>query len=139
VSCLFCGIVAGEVESSRVDEDERTVAFLDIRPVNEGHTLVVPRVHAASLAELDPEDGAAMMRAGRRVAAAVRASGLRCDGVNLWLADGEVAGQEVAHVHLHVVPRFAGDGFGLRLPDDVRVRDRGELEEAAAKIREAFG
>jgi diadenosine tetraphosphate (Ap4A) HIT family hydrolase len=135
--CLFCGIVAGDVEASRVYEDDRVVAFVDIRPVTRGHTLVVPRAHAAALAELDPEDGAAVFRGGMRVAAGLRASGLRCEGVNLWLADGEAAGQEVFHVHLHVLPRYAGDGFGLRFPPDYAIRDRAELEAAASQIRSA--
>lgn len=136
--CLFCGIVAGDVESSRVYDDDRVVAFMDIRPVTRGHTLVVPRAHAASLAELAPEDGAAVFRGGMRVAAALRASGLRCEGVNLWLADGKAAGQQVFHVHLHVVPRYAGDGFGLRFPPDYEIRDRAELESTAEQLWSAL-
>jgi diadenosine tetraphosphate (Ap4A) HIT family hydrolase len=136
--CVFCRIVAGDVESSRVHEEARVVAFMDIQPVNPGHVLVVPREHAASLAELDDRDAAAMMAAARRVAGALRRSGLRCDGVNLWLADGDAAGQDVFHVHLHVVPRFEGDGFALELPADIRVRDRPELDATAARIRSAF-
>jgi len=136
--CLFCGIVAGEVESSRVYEDAHVVAFMDIRPVTRGHTLVVPRRHAAYLGELDPEDGAHVFRASMAVAAAIRRSPIRSEGVNLHLADGEAAGQDVFHVHLHVLPRFAGDGFGLRFPPDYRVRERAELDEAADLIRSAL-
>jgi histidine triad (HIT) family protein len=131
--CLFCGIVAGEVEASRVDEDERTVSFMDIRPLAPGHTLVVPRRHAARLADLDPADGAALFQGGQRIAAALRA-----EGVNFFLADGEVAGQEVFHVHLHVVPRAPGDGFGLRFPPDYRIRERAELDAQAERIRSAL-
>jgi histidine triad (HIT) family protein len=130
--------VAGDGETSVVHEDERTVAFMDIRPVVRGHLLVVPRVHAAGLAELDPEDGAQLVRVGQRAAAALRASSLRCEGVNLFLADGEAAGQEVFHVHLHVLPRHAGDGFGLRFPPDYAIRQRPELDEAAAAIRQSW-
>jgi len=137
-SCLFCGIVSGHVEGSRVYADERVIAFLDIKPVTAGHTLVVPRRHGAYLAELDPEDGSALFRAGMTIAAALRSSGLPCEGVNFLLADGEAAGQEVFHVHLHVVPRFAGDGFGLRLPPDYRTRERAELDATAAQIRGAL-
>ena len=136
--CLFCGITGDHVEGSRVYADERVIAFLDVRPVTTGHTLVVPRAHGAYLSELDPEDGAALFRGGMTVAAALRRSGLRCEGVNFWLADGEVAGQTVFHVHLHVVPRFAGDGFGLRFPPDYRIRERPELDDTAARIREAM-
>jgi histidine triad (HIT) family protein len=136
--CVFCAIVAGQAEASVVGESERALAVLDIQPVTAGHTLVVPRTHAARLAELEPVDGAEVFRLGQRVAAALYASNLRADGVNFFLADGQAAGQEVFHVHLHVLPRFSGDGFGLRLPDDYRVRERAELDEVAARIRAAW-
>lgn len=133
--CIFCRIVAGEEDVSVVHEDERTITFMDIQPIVEGHMLVVPRAHAARLAELDAEDGARMFRVGQLAAGAVYESSLRSEGVNFFVADGEAAGQDVFHVHLHVIPRFAGDGFGLQLPDDWRVRGRRELDEAAALLR----
>jgi histidine triad (HIT) family protein len=133
--CLFCRLVAGEAEVSVVHEAERTVVFMDIQPVVRGHMLVVPRAHAAYLADLDPDDGAAVFRSGQLAAEALRASLLRCEGVNLFLADGEAAGQDVFHVHLHVIPRYEGDGFGLRLPPDYSIRPRAELDEAADAIR----
>jgi len=138
MSCLFCEMVAGREEASVVYDDDRVFALMDIRPVTPGHLMVVPKRHAASLAELEDEDSDALLRVARRAAAALRASSLRCEGVNLFLADGEAAGQEVFHVHLHVLPRFEGDGFGLRFPPDYSVRARAELEDAAAKIREAW-
>jgi len=138
MSCVFCEIVAGDAPASVVHEDERTMTFLDHRPITPGHLLVVPREHAGYLAELEPEDGAQLFRVGMRAAAALRASSLRCEGVNFHLADGVVAGQEVFHVHLHVIPRYAGDGFGLRFPADYRVRDRVELDEAADRVREGW-
>jgi histidine triad (HIT) family protein len=136
--CLFCRLVAGDGEISVVEETERTVTFMDIQPVVRGHALVVPRAHATYLADLDPEDGAEVFRAGQRAAAALRASTLRCEGVNLFLADGEAAGQEVFHVHLHVIPRHEGDGFRLRLPPDYSIRPRTELDEAAAALRQSW-
>jgi histidine triad (HIT) family protein len=136
--CVFCGIVEEKIESSRVYADERVIAFLDTRPVTAGHTLVVPRAHGAALAEIQPEDGAAMFEAAMKVDAALRRSGLPCEGVTLWLADGEAAGQDVFHTHLHVIPRFAGDGFGLRLPPDYRERDRAELNGTAERVRSAL-
>ena len=136
--CVFCRLVRREEEVTVVYEDERTIVFLDIQPVVRGHLLVVPLAHAAFLAELDPEDGAAVFRAGQRAAAALRASGLPCEGVNLFLADGEAAGQDVFHTHLHVIPRHAGDGFGLRLPPDYSIRPRAELEEAGDAVRRAW-
>jgi histidine triad (HIT) family protein len=138
MSCLFCEMVAGREEASIVYDDDRVFALMDIRPVTPGHLMVVPKRHAASLAELEDEDSDALLRVARRAAAALRESGLQCEGVNLFLADGEAAGQEVFHVHLHVLPRFEGDGFGLRFPPDYSVRARAELEDAAARIREAW-
>ncbi len=120
--------------------DDRVVAFMDIQPVNPGHTLVVPRVHAAHLAELDPEIGGHLFQVGMRLAAALRRSRVRCEGVNLFLADGAPAGQRVLHVHLHVLPRFQGDGFGFRFnPDYFRRPDRTVLEGIAESIRQALG
>jgi histidine triad (HIT) family protein len=133
MSCAFCEIVSGRAEASIVYEDERTVTFLDLRPVATGHLLVAPRRHAASLAELDPEDGAQLFRVGMQAAAALRA-----EGVNFFLADGEAAGQTVSHVHLHVIPRRRGDGLGFRHGADFTARDRAELDATAADIREAW-
>jgi histidine triad (HIT) family protein len=136
--CLFCALISGQGEVTLVHEDEWTIAFMDIQPVTPGHMLVVPRRHAVGLADLDPDDGARVFRVGQRAAAALRASGLRCEGVNLFLADGEAAGQEVFHVHLHVLPRFPGDGFGLKFGPDHRVRPRAELDETAVALRSVW-
>lgn len=136
MDCVFCGILAGEVPVSKIYEDENCLAFLDIQPVNSGHTLVVPKRHAAHLAELDAEIGGKLFSAGMRIAAALRQASLRCEGVNFHLADGEAAGQEVFHVHLHVFPRFEGDGFGLRFgPAYKQLPARSELDEIAAGLR----
>jgi histidine triad (HIT) family protein len=137
--CVFCGILAGRLAASMVAEDETCCAFLDISPINQGHVLIVPRKHARVLAELEPEAGAAVFRMAQCVAAALRQSGLRCEGVNLLLADGAAAGQEVEHVHLHVLPRFHGDGFGFRLGPDARKRpQRAELDRIALSLRGAI-
>ena len=132
-SCVFCDIVAGRLESSRVHEDEHVIAFMDTRPVTPGHLLVVPRAHADFLEALNEDLGACVFRVAHRLARALRRSGLPCEGVNMFLADGEAAFQEVFHVHLHVFPRTAGDGF--RIDADWRVRDRGELDAAAERVR----
>ena len=97
---------------------------MDIRPVNPGHLLVIPLVHAAGLTTLESDTGAQMFRVGQRLAEAIRRSGVRCEGINFLLADGEAAGQEVFHVHLHVIPRYAGDGFGFRYGPDFGVSAR---------------
>ena len=137
--CVFCDIVAGRVPASVVYRDERVCAFMDIRPVNPGHLLVIPLVHAAGLTTLESGTGAQMFRVGQRLAEAIRRSGVRCEGINFLLADGEAAGQEVFHVHLHVIPRYAGDGFGFRYgPDFGVLPDRTVLEATARAVREAL-
>jgi histidine triad (HIT) family protein len=119
-----------------VYEDDVCSAFMDIQPVNPGHVLVVPKVHAAHLADLPPATGAAMFRIAQRIAAALRASGVPCEGVNLMLADGEVAGQDVFHAHLHVIPRFRDDGFGFKFgPGYDSQPPREELDRIAGGIR----
>ncbi len=130
--CVFCAIVAGRAEQSLVATDDLAAAFLDVQPAVTGHTLVVPRRHAASLADLTPEEGAAVWELGRRVAAAARAAGL-AEAVNLFLADGAAAGQEVWHGHLHVLPRTPGDG--LRLDGRFRLVERGALDAVATRMR----
>ena len=136
--CIFCQIVAGEAEASIVHDDGDILAFMDIRPVTPGHLLVIPKRHAPYLADLDEATGARMFMVAQRLAAALRASGLRCEGVNLFLADGEAANQEVFHVHLHVFPRFAGDTF--RISADWSVTpSRSELDAQAERIRRRVG
>jgi diadenosine tetraphosphate (Ap4A) HIT family hydrolase len=138
--CVFCEILAGRAPASIVHRDGQSCAFMDIRPVNPGHALVIPVSHAAFLSELDPESGAELFRVGQRVAAAIRRSDLRCEGVNLLLADGEAAGQEVFHVHLHVIPRYRGDGSGFRFGvGGFRPPRRSALDEIAGKLRDSLG
>ncbi len=135
--CVFCAIVAGSAPASIVYEDVDLLAFMDIRPVTPGHLMVIPKRHAPFLADLDEAIGARMFTVAMRLAQALRASGLRCEGINLFLADGEAAFQEVFHVHLHVFPRFAGDAF--RLDADWSVApSRPELDAIAAQLRDAY-
>lgn len=135
--CVFCAIVAGEGPASIVYEDELSVAFMDSGPVNPGHVLVVPREHAPFLADLDEDTGAHLFRVAMRTASAIRRSGVRCEGINVFLADGEAAFQEVFHLHLHVFPRFRGDSF--RIDADWSVKpSRAELDAVAAQIRSAL-
>jgi histidine triad (HIT) family protein len=103
--CLFCDIIARREESSLVHADEHVVAFMDIEPVTQGHLLVVPRTHADSLEVLSEELGARVFQVAHRLARALYRSGPPCEGVNMFLADGRAAFQEVFHVHLHVLPR----------------------------------
>jgi histidine triad (HIT) family protein len=132
---VFESVLAGRLPASFVYRDALVSAFMDIQPVTPGHVLVVPNVKAATLAELPPETGAQMFRVGQRVAAAIRASGLACEGVDLFLADGAAAGQTVFHLHLHVFPRYAGDGFSFKLPDRYyQPPSRADLERHAGLI-----
>lgn len=137
--CIFCKLLSGELEASFVWRDDTCAAFLDIQPVNPGHMLVIPNRHAAYLSDLEIEDGAQMFRIAQRLSAALRKSGLHCEGVNFFLADGEAAMQEVLHVHLHVFPRHTGDGFGLKLPTTYFQKpERTELDQIADNIRQAL-
>jgi diadenosine tetraphosphate (Ap4A) HIT family hydrolase len=134
--CIFCEILAGRSEGSFVYRGDSVAAFMTIGAVNRGHVLVVPTRHATYLADLDPDVGGEMFRVAMRIASAIRGGGLRCEGINLFLADGRAAFQSVFHTHLHVFPRFRGDGFGLVMPPDFRYRrPRSELDDAAAEIR----
>jgi histidine triad (HIT) family protein len=129
--CLFCRIVAGEIPSTRVREDERTVAFMDINPATRGHVLVIPRAHAADLLEVPGEDLAACARAAQAVARAAKDK-LGADGVNLLNSCGQAAWQTVFHFHVHVIPRYAGDP--MRLPWVPAPGDREEIAAAAAAL-----
>ena len=130
--CLFCKIVAGEIPSERVDEDERTVAFMDINPATRGHALVVPRRHAANLLEIDAEDLAATVAAAQRLARTTTER-LGADGVNLLNSCGPAAWQTVFHFHIHVIPRYEGDP--LKLPWAPSPGDPEEIAAAAAQLR----
>jgi histidine triad (HIT) family protein len=135
-SCVFCELVAGRSPISIIAETDDVLALMDIQPVNPGHALVIPKRHLAFLADVDPALGGEIFAMGMRVAAALRICGVRCEGVNFFLADGEAAGQEIFHAHLHVFPRFAGDGFGLRFsPSYFALPVRSELDGAAGRIR----
>jgi histidine triad (HIT) family protein len=130
--CLFCKIIAGEVPSQRVDEDERTVSFMDINPWTRGHALVVPRAHSKDLREIDPEDLMAVVLAAQRLA---RRAVDRFDaaGVNLLNSCGAAAWQTVFHFHVHVIPRYADDP--LRLPASPKRGDPDEIAAAAGLLR----
>jgi histidine triad (HIT) family protein len=130
--CLFCKIVAGEVPSTIVDEDERTLAFMDINPATRGHALVVPRDHSRDLLVVPDDDLDACAAAARRLAR--RASErLGADGVNLLNSCGPAAWQTVLHFHIHVIPRYVDDP--LRLPWIPGPGDADEIAAAAAALR----
>ena len=129
--CIFCKIVAGELPGRIVDEDERTIAFMDIAPATRGHALVIPRAHSRDLLEIEPEDLQASAIAAQRLAARLKER-LGADGVNLLNACGAAAWQSVFHFHIHVIPRYNRDP--LRLPWVPSEGDPDEIDAAAQEI-----
>lgn len=136
-NCVFCKILKGEIEASVVYDDDHVVAFMDIGPINPGHVLVIPRVHAPHLNDLDDETLGHMAKVAGKIAKAIRKSDVRSEGMNLLLADDAVAGQEVWHVHLHVIPRFKDDGFGLKHDPEKNFQhpSRAKLNELAEQLK----
>ncbi len=132
--CIFCKIVAGELPAAIVDEDDRTITFMDIAPATRGHALVIPREHSIDLLEVSPEDLAATAAAARRLARRL-GERLGADGVNLLNACGSAAWQTVFHFHVHVIPRYADDP--LRLPWTPAPGDPDEIAAAAEELAAA--
>lgn len=132
-ACVFCRIVAHEVPSVVVREDERTVSFLTIEPATEGHTLVIPRRHGRNLFDIDPADLAAVATASQEIALWQRER-LDCAGVTVYQANEPAGFQTVFHYHVHVVPRYPGDRV-VNAWSDVAQADRVELERVATRMR----
>ncbi len=130
--CLFCKIVEGEIPATKVHEDERTIAFMDINPATRGHLLVIPRAHATDLLEVSAEDLAACTAAAQQLAIRVKER-LGADGVNLLNSCGRAAWQTVFHFHVHVIPRYDDDP--LQLPTRPRQADADDLAEVAGELR----
>ncbi|HEX9990075.1 MAG TPA: HIT family protein [Chloroflexia bacterium] len=135
--CVFCNIIARKVPASIVYEDEVSMAFMTIEPVNPGHVLIIPKKHVAVMAGIDENTGMHLFKITLRVQQAIRQSGVKCEGMNLFLADGEAAFQEVMHLHMHVFPRFLGDSFKLEADWSVKP-PRKELDAIAASIHTAY-
>ncbi|HEX6320460.1 MAG TPA: HIT family protein [Burkholderiales bacterium] len=131
-NCVFCRIVARQIPSMVVHEDEHTLAFMDIGQVNPGHVLVAVKQHAENIFALDEAQAAAAFRAAARVARAIR-DAFAPQGLSVYQANGSAAGQTVFHFHIHLVPRHDGDGMALTWP--VKNPPREKLAEYAEKIR----
>jgi len=137
MNCIFCRILAGELPATFLLRTPTIAAFMDIRPVNPGHILVIPVQHAEFIADVPSPTAAEMFTAAQNMVRALRASGLPCEGINLFLADGTVAGQEVPHTHLHIFPRTQTDAVRLHFPDHyAQLPPRAILESHAQKIRQ---
>jgi histidine triad (HIT) family protein len=134
--CVFCMIRDGKIPSAKVYDDERTLAFMDINPLARGHCLVVTKTHAATLYDTEVEDLKAAITAAKKVAGALRKA-LKPDGLNVLQANGAAAFQSVPHFHLHLIPRWAGDGKGF----DWKVvpGNREEIMSTATSIRAMLG
>ena len=135
MDCVFCKIRDGQIPSTRIFEDERALAFMDINPLNDGHCLVITRAHAPTIFEVDVADLQAAVAAAQRVALALKRA-LAPNGLNLLQANGAAAFQSVPHFHLHLVPRWTGDGKGFDWP--LVPGDRVRIQGVAEKIRDAL-
>jgi histidine triad (HIT) family protein len=131
-SCIFCKIVKKEAASSIIYEDSKVLAFMDIRPVSEGHALIIPKKHYVDIFDTPDETLAATYQVTKRVAAAVKKV-TKADGVSIVQQNGAAAGQEIFHLHVHVIPRFEG----RKMPrfSDLGMANRETLDQAAEKIR----
>jgi histidine triad (HIT) family protein len=133
--CVFCSIVAGKIPSARVYEDEHVLAFFDINPLAEGHTLLIPRRHYETIYEMPSEVTAGLCGVLPRLARAVRAA-VNAQGINILQNNGSCSGQVVMHVHFHIIPRVPGDGLGYRWP--AGKYPGGRLEEVHNRVTKAF-
>jgi histidine triad (HIT) family protein len=135
-NCVFCRIVAKEIPATVVYEDAHTLAFMDIGQVNPGHVLVAVKKHLENIFALDEAQAAAVFRAAANVARAIRGA-FEPQGLSVYQANGAAAGQTVLHLHIHLVPRYEGDGMALTWP--VKNPPREKLVEYAEKIRAKLG
>ena len=111
-NCIFCKILAGEIPSTAVYEDDDFKAILDVNPAARGHVFILPKNHAANIYELPDEDASKIMIVAKKIATAIEKA-YHCDGVNILQNNGEAAGQTVFHLHVHVIPRFKGDTVNI--------------------------
>ncbi len=139
-NCVFCEIISEHDERRFIYEDDLVYVIPTIRPVNTAHLMVIPKEHAVYMNELDDETAAHIMKIAGRTAEAIRKSKYKCEGINLFLADGEAAGQEVFHFHLHVFPRFKDDGWGFKWDGTKNLirKEIRELDEVVIEIRKNF-
>lgn len=134
MDCIFCKIIAGELPSSKVYEDKDVLAFLDIKPINPGHTLVIPKNHFESIHDTPDEIVARISVVAKKIAGAIQ-KGIGAEGVNIGMNNGKAAGQIVFHAHVHVMPRYSKDSFKLWTGKDYKT---GEREIVAEKIKSAL-
>ncbi len=130
--CLFCKIINNEISAEKIYEDENVLAFLDINPINVGHTLVIPKNHSDSLLDTPIEDWLSVSEVAYRLAPKIK-DAVDADGINIGMNIGAPAGQVIFHTHLHIMPRFSGDGY--KLWKGTPYKDEQEIQTVADRIR----
>jgi histidine triad (HIT) family protein len=137
--CPFCKIREGQLPASVIHQDSICTAFLDVQPINPGHILIIPNEHVESFSDLSPETRDHLFQLSQRLSGALRKSGIKSPGVNLFMADGKEAMQEVPHFHIHIIPRFEGDGFEFNFSTTYfELPTRDELNQNAEHIKQAL-
>ncbi|MBP2030701.1 histidine triad (HIT) family protein [Methanohalophilus levihalophilus] len=133
MDCLFCKIVSGEIPSYKIFEDYFTLAFLDINPVSRGHAVVIPKIHVSAFTEMKPDDAALLFSSVNKVTKTLLET-LGAPAANIGLNNGELAGQVVPHVHVHIIPRYENDGGGSMHSIVSSEVDTGDLEDLAKQV-----
>jgi len=136
MDCIFCKIINGDIPSVKIYEDDRVFAFMDINPLNEGHLLVIPKAHGATIHEIAEADFVAVMSATHKLAGAVKKA-LNPEGINLMQLNGKAANQVVPHLHVHIVPRWSGDGLTI-CKWDIVAGDMERVKAVGAQIERAL-
>ncbi len=135
MDCLFCKIVSGDIPCTKIYENDKVLSFMDINPINDGHVLVIPKNHGATIHDLPQSDYLAVMSATQEIAKSVKKA-LNPDGMNIFQLNGEAANQVVPHLHVHILPRWSGDGLEISawelVPGDME-----KINQIAAKIQQA--
>ena len=135
--CIFCKIIQGEIPATKVYEDEKVLAFMDINPLNDGHTLVIPKRHAETIFEIDPQDLIATMKVAQRLAIAIKKA-LNSDGMIVVQLNNKAAGQMVPHLHIHLIPRWENDGLQIG-KWEIKPGDMEKIKDIAEKIKKEVG
>ncbi|ATH07410.1 HIT family protein [Halobacteriovorax marinus] len=137
--CIFCKILKGESPASFVYRNDKVSAFMDLNPINKGHVLVIPNEHHKRFAGVDNDTVGEMFKVAQKILKSIESSSIACEGANLFVSDGEVAGQEPPHTHLHITPRFKGDGYRMGFSGtDADESSREKLDETAEIIKSAL-
>jgi len=135
-NCIFCKILEGSAEASFVFKGDKVTAFMDLNPINKGHVLVIPNIHHERFSKVEEDISGEIFSVAQKILRAIENSEIKCEGANLFLSDGEIAGQEVPHSHLHIAPRFKGDGHRMGFSGtDADEKERSKLEAVAESIR----